>query len=112
MPFEDIISGTRQGGGFNPGGAFGPRKEATPSVGFAGNYAGPGNPSGIVPGTPASGGYTLPSLQRWNRLAPSEQAMQTGIWKDEAQIAPNDVFSIMNKLRPKTASSFAPRWFS
>jgi len=36
--------------------------------------------------------------------------MQTGIWKDEAQIAPDDVFALMNKLRPNTATSFAPRW--
>jgi len=87
MPFEDIASGARSGGGFNPGGQFG-----------AGT-----NPYG-QPQT------ALPSLQRWNRLAPTEQAMQQGIWKDEMQVAPEDVFGLMNKLRPNTTRSFAPRW--
>lgn len=81
MPFEGIVSGQRSGAGFNPGGAFGP------------------------------GGKSLPSIQRWNKLAPSEQAMQTGIWEDEMQVHAPDVFSLMNKLRPTTARSFAPRWF-
>jgi hypothetical protein len=114
MPFEDIISGTRQGGGFNPGGYFGPAKPATPGYGFStDDMNGPGGGSSVVrnvAGTSASGGHDLPSLQRWGKLAPTEQAMQTGIWKDEGQIAPEDVFSLMNKLRPKTATSFAPRW--
>lgn len=80
MPFEDIASGARPGGGFNPGGAFGPGKS------------------------------TLPSLQHWGQLAPSEQAMQTGIWQDEQQLHSPDIFNLMNKLRPNTASTFAPRW--
>ncbi len=87
MPFEDIAAGTRFGGGFNPGGYFG---------------------TGTSPyGQPQR---ALPSAQRWGRLAPSEQAMQTGIWKDEAQIAPADVMSLMQKLRPRTATSWTPKW--
>lgn len=89
MPFEDIASGARQGGGFNPGGQFGSGT----------------NPYGQKQ-------TALPSLQRWGRMAPSEQDMQVGIWKDEMQVDPRDVFSQMNKLRPKTSTSFAPRWMA
>lgn len=80
MPFEDIVSGARSGGGFNPGGAFG------------------------------TGKNTIPSMQRWNRLAPSEQEMQVGIWQDDLGVYAPDVLNLMNKLRPTTARSFAPRW--
>ena len=89
MPFEDIAAGTRSGAGFNPGNYFG---SATSAAGTA-------------------GGHTLPSLQRWNRLAPSEKSMQQGIWADEAQLHTPDIFALMNRLRPTTAKTWAPRWF-
>ena len=80
MPFEGILSGQRPGTGFNPGAKFG--------VGKA----------------------TLPSAQRWNRLAPSEQSMQVGVWQDEMKVHSPDVMFLMNKLRPRTSTAFAPKW--
>lgn len=56
------------------------------------------------------GGVTLPSAQRWNRLAPSEQQGYAGQLQDQYGVNPSDVFSIMNKLRPAGNFSVAPRW--
>lgn len=81
LPSEDILAGTRKGGGFNPGAKFGVGK------------------------TP------LPSMQRWNRLVPSEQEMNVGLWQDELGAHAPDVFALMQKLRPRTpAASWVPRW--
>lgn len=78
-PWQDIAAGRASGGGFNPGGRFGP------------------------------GGETLPSLQRWGRLAPSERAGMQGYWSDQLGVDSNDVMSQMQKLRPQGFGS-APRW--
>lgn len=65
---------------FNPGGAFGVGKE------------------------------TLPSFQRYNKLAPSEKQGYTGYLQDHLGVSSADVYDLMNKLRPHGAMSSAPRW--
>jgi hypothetical protein len=65
---------------FNPGGAFGVGKE------------------------------TLPSIQRWNRLMPSEQQGATGYWQDQLGVSSQDVMGLMQKLKPHGAMSSTPRW--
>lgn len=65
---------------FNPGGAFGVGKE------------------------------TLPSIQRWNRLAPSEQQGYTGYLQDHLGVNSQDVYGLMQKLKPAGAMTNAPRW--
>lgn len=84
QPFNDVLAG-RPTQNFNPGAAFGTNA--------------------------GQGGATLPSVQRWNHLAPSEQAGAQGQWSDQYGINPDDVMSLMNKLRPTTSyGSAAPRW--
>lgn len=75
-----VAAGQRSGGGFNPGGQFGPGKNV------------------------------LPSVQRWNRLAPSEQQGYTGYLEDELGVYSGDVFDLMNRLRPRGAVNATPRW--
>lgn len=66
---------------FNPGGYFGP------------------------------GGETLPSYQRYQHLAPSEQQGYTGYLQDTLGVNPQDVYGLMDKLKPTTSfGSAAPRW--
>lgn len=78
-PWMNVASGASQGGGFNPGGKFG------------------------------SGGATLPSLQRWGRLAPTERQGMQGYWNDQLGVSSDDVMSQMQKLRPNGFGA-APRW--
>jgi hypothetical protein len=79
-PWQDVLAGARGVANFNPGGAFGVGKE------------------------------TLPSMQRWNRLAPSEQQGAAGYWQDHVGVSADDVYGLMNKLKPAGAFSSAPRW--
>lgn len=65
---------------FNPGGAFGAGRE------------------------------TLPSAQRFNRLSASEQQGYSGYLQDHLKVNPDDVFGLMQKLKPQAGFSSAPRW--
>jgi hypothetical protein len=56
------------------------------------------------------GKETLPSMQRWNRLAPSEQQGAAGYWQDQLGVSADDVFGLMQKLKPAGAYTNAPRW--
>lgn len=84
QPFHSVLQGKPMQS-FNPGGAFGTNA--------------------------GQGGETLPSYQRWNRLAPSEQQGYQGYLQDSLGVNSNDVMDLMQKLRP--GASFggqAPRW--
>lgn len=89
-PFQGVVTGQQQGG-FNPGNAFGP---GHPGANF--------NPYG---------GQELPSIQRYNRLAPSEKQGLSGFYADQVGVNPQDVMFQMDKLRPQQSfGRGVPRW--
>ena len=70
--------------------------------------AGGPSQSGFGGMNPGGLGY-VPSAQRWNRLAPSEQAGFGSYLESQRGIHSPDTYFLMNKLRPQQLSS-APRW--
>lgn len=65
---------------FNPGSAFGAGKEV------------------------------LPSAQRYGRLMASEKQGYHGYLQDHLKVNPDDVYDLMNRLKPAGGFSSAPRW--
>ncbi|MGH2713302.1 MAG: hypothetical protein ACRDM7_05355 [Thermoleophilaceae bacterium] len=66
---------------------------------------------GVQPYAPPNLGY-VPSAQRFERLAPSEQQGYAGYLEDELGLHAPDVFALMDKLRPRGAMSSIPRWIA
>ena len=64
------------------------------------------------PGGAFNASQPMPSIQRFNRLMPSEQQGYTGYLEDELQVDSNDVYGMMQRLAPKGAGMFSqrPRW--
>lgn len=55
-------------------------------------------------------GAGIPSVQRFNQLAPSEQQGLQGYYADQLGVNPQDVMWQMHKLAPQRSFNSVPRW--
>lgn len=53
---------------------------------------------------------SVPSAQRYRKLAPSEQQGYGGYLESELGLNPADVFWLMQRLAPRGVGNFIPRW--
>ena len=86
-------------------GFTGNRRQALPNVPYLGVLRGEKKQAFNLPQL-----GNVPSIQSWNRLAPSEQQGAMGYWEDELGVHAPDVAFTMNRLAPRTGFKFAPKW--